>query len=40
MGRGLAAILAVAPREVPEELRRIPLGLIEPNPHQPRRRFD
>ncbi len=40
MGRGLAAILAVAPREVPEELRRIPLGLIEPSPHQPRRRFD
>jgi len=40
MGRGLAAILAVAPREVPEELRRVPLALIDPNPDQPRRRFD
>jgi len=40
MGRGLAAILAVAPREVPEELRRIPVELIDPNPDQPRRRFD
>jgi len=40
MGRGLAAILAVAPREVPEELRRVPVELIDPNPDQPRRRFD
>lgn len=40
MGRGLAAILAVAPREEAEELREIPLELISPNPNQPRRRFD
>jgi ParB family chromosome partitioning protein len=40
MGRGLAAILSVAPREDPEELRRIPPELISPNPLQPRRRFD
>src|SRR2546421_300354 len=29
MGRGLAAILSVAPREESEELRQIPLELIE-----------
>jgi len=40
MGRGLAAILAVAPREEGEELRQIPLELISPNPNQPRQRFD
>ena len=40
MGRGLAAILAVAPREEGEELRQIPLELISPNPNQPRGRFD
>src|SRR5205807_7216335 len=40
MGRGLAAILSVAPREDPEELRHIPPELISPNPLQPRRRFD
>lgn len=40
MGRGLAAILAAAPREDPEELRQIPVELIGPNPHQPRRHFD
>ena len=40
MGRGLAAILAVAPREDGEEFRQIPLELISPNPNQPRRRFD
>jgi ParB family chromosome partitioning protein len=40
MGRGLAAILAVAPREDPEELRQLPVELIGPNPHQPRRSFD
>jgi ParB family chromosome partitioning protein len=43
MGRGLAAILASGPRDdadaVPE-LRQIPVELIEPNPHQPRRRFE
>jgi ParB family transcriptional regulator, chromosome partitioning protein len=40
MGRGLAAILSVAPREEPEELRHIPPELISPNPLQPRHRFD
>lgn len=40
MGRGLAAILAVAPREDEEELRQVPVDLITANPHQPRRQFD
>ena len=40
MGRGLAAILAAAPREEPEELRQVPVELIDPNPHQPRQQFD
>ncbi len=40
MGRGLAAILSVAPRESPEELRELPPELISPNPLQPRRAFD
>ena len=40
MGRGLAAILSVAPREEPEELRQLPVELISPNPDQPRRAFD
>ncbi len=43
MGRGLAAILP-RPRERDAErdpeLRDLPVDLIEPNPHQPRRRFD
>lgn len=40
MGRGLAAILAVAPRDEPEELRELPVDAIGPNPRQPRRQFD
>ena len=40
MGRGLAAILSVAPREDSEELRQLPVELIGPNPNQPRRAFD
>jgi ParB family transcriptional regulator, chromosome partitioning protein len=40
MGRGLAAILAAAPRDEREELRQLPLGLISANPRQPRRQFD
>jgi ParB family chromosome partitioning protein len=40
MGRGLAAILAVSPKEGPEELRELPLELISPNPDQPRSSFD
>jgi ParB family chromosome partitioning protein len=40
MGRGLAAILAVKPDETVEELRELPVDLIEPNPNQPRRAFD
>ncbi len=40
MGRGLAAILNVAPRDEPEELRELPLAAISPNPAQPRQQFD
>jgi ParB family transcriptional regulator, chromosome partitioning protein len=40
MGRGLSAILSVAPRDEAEELREIPLELIVPNPNQPRTVFD
>jgi ParB family chromosome partitioning protein len=40
MGRGLSAILSVAPREETEELRELPLELINPSPHQPRTVFD
>ncbi len=40
MGRGLAAILSVAPRDEAEELRVLPVDLIAPNPNQPRRAFD
>ncbi len=40
MGKGLAAILSVAPRDEAEELRVLPVELIAPNPSQPRRAFD
>ncbi len=40
MGRGLAAILAAAPRDEREDLRQVPIELIAPNPQQPRRQFD
>jgi ParB family chromosome partitioning protein len=41
MGRGLAAILAVSDDETPtDELRELPIDLVEPNPRQPRQRFD
>ena len=40
MGRGLAAIMAVVPRDDQEELRQIPVELISPNPSQPRAHFD
>jgi len=40
MGRGLAAIMAVVPRDDQEELRQIPVELITPNPAQPRTQFD
>lgn len=40
MGRGLAAILSVAPKDESEELRELPVELIEPNPHQPRSTFE
>lgn len=40
MGRGLAAILSVAPRDETEELRQIAVELIVPNPNQPRRSFE
>jgi ParB family chromosome partitioning protein len=40
MGRGLAAILSTSPAEAEAELRELPVELISPNPHQPRRTFD
>ncbi len=40
MGRGLAAILAAAPSVEREDLRQLPIELIDPNPNQPRRSFD
>src|SRR5438270_11351287 len=40
MGRGLAAILSVAPRDDSEELREVAVELIVANPHQPRTNFD
>jgi ParB family transcriptional regulator, chromosome partitioning protein len=40
MGRGLAAILSVVPRDEEEEFRELPIDLIAPNPAQPRRGFD
>jgi ParB family chromosome partitioning protein len=43
MGRGLAALLAPPDRDGDErasELRHVPVELIVPNPHQPRRDFD
>ena len=40
MGRGLSAILSAAPREEADELRPLPVGLVDPNPSQPRSTFD
>jgi ParB family chromosome partitioning protein len=40
MGRGLAAILSVVPRDEEEEFRELPVDLIAANPAQPRRGFD
>ncbi len=40
MGRGLAAILSVAPRDELQELRPVPLDMIDPSPNQPRHTFD
>ena len=40
MGRGLAAILSVAPKDEPEEFRQLPTELIVANPRQPRHAFD
>jgi ParB family chromosome partitioning protein len=40
MGRGLAAILSVAPKDETEELRQIAVELIVANPNQPRRSFE
>src|SRR3954447_25974322 len=39
MGRGLAAILSVSPL-AEDDLRRIPVELVDPNPRQPRTAFD
>jgi ParB family chromosome partitioning protein len=40
IGRGLAAILPEAVAEDAGELRELPVGLIKPNPNQPRKTFD
>ncbi|HTX07996.1 MAG TPA: ParB/RepB/Spo0J family partition protein [Solirubrobacteraceae bacterium] len=40
MGRGLAAIMSVAPRDELQELRPIPVDMVDPSPNQPRRAFD
>ena len=40
MGRGLSAILSAAPREESEELRPLPVSLVDPNPSQPRSAVD
>ena len=40
MGRGLAAILSVAPRDELQELRPVPVDMIDASPNQPRRTFD
>lgn len=40
MGRGLAAILSVSPRDEPEEFHELPPETISPNPRQPRHHFD
>jgi ParB family chromosome partitioning protein len=39
IGRGLAAILSVSPLEE-DDLRRIPVDMVAPNPRQPRTSFD
>jgi ParB family chromosome partitioning protein len=40
MGRGLAAILPEADQSAAGELRELPVGLVKPNPSQPRTQFD
>ena len=40
MGRGLAAILPEADQNAAGELRELPVGLVKPNPNQPRTQFD
>jgi ParB family chromosome partitioning protein len=40
MGRGLAAILSAPEPATGEDMRTLPIEAIEPNPDQPRRRFD
>ncbi|MGN6274530.1 MAG: ParB/RepB/Spo0J family partition protein [Solirubrobacterales bacterium] len=40
IGRGLAAILPEAEATAAGELRELPVGLIKPNPSQPRTKFD
>jgi ParB family chromosome partitioning protein len=40
MGRGLAAILSVSPAKDEEDLRRLPVELVDRNPRQPRTSFD
>ena len=40
MGRGLRALIPQAEEEHREEIRRIPVSAIRPNPYQPRHQFD
>ena len=40
MGRGLAAILPEGDQSAAGELRELPVGLVKPNPKQPRTQFD
>src|SRR3954454_15130503 len=40
MGRGLAAILPESAKGDAGELRELPVGLVKPNPNQPRTQFD
>ena len=40
MGRGLAAILSSQGEPAPAGLREVPVELVQPNPQQPRTRFD
>jgi ParB family chromosome partitioning protein len=40
MGRGLAAILAVSDPAEGDDLRELPVELVQPNPSQPRKSFD
>ena len=40
LGRGLRALIPQAEEERGEEIRLIPVNVVQPNPYQPRRHFD